>query len=245
MPLLPSSCLRSLCLAAAAASVFALPVRSSAVSAPANPNGTQLLQAELPANTPVTQATCEQLSRAVTLAAQAHRSDAAAILTAALTRGTRKGAAVPETKLPCTWVNALLHAAVVAVPGKASSLMELASSLYPDCAESLQKSVEAFDDKNVVDDKTVVDDKNGPAAARPAATNPAAANNGNAGTAGPSDLNVFDPETRDLNYAGGFGNFGGFGPGFPGAPGFVGSPPGGGVSLPTPTAPSVTPVAND
>ncbi len=225
--------LRALCPAVAVSlcmSLLAAPVRSAA-GASAGPSGTSLLQGQLPVNTAVTQATREQLTRAVTLATRAHRDEAASILTAALTRGTRQGASTPETKLPCAWVAALLHASVAAAPEKASSLLELAGSLYPDCADTLQKVVELFDDKNVVDDK------NGPASASSTATNPTAANQGNTD---PNGLNLDDPQVRDSNTAGG-----GFGPGFPGAPGFVGSAPAGGVALPSPVAPSVTPVVND
>ena len=210
-------------------------VRSSA-SAASSQAGVQLLQAQLPANTPVPRATCEQLTRAVTLATRAHRAEAASILTAALTRGTRPGAPSEEAKLPCGCVAALLHASVAAAPEEASGLLELASSLYPDCAETLQKAVELFNDKNVVDDK------NGPVGASSAPANQTAANNPATApndTADPGDLNLNDPEVRDINSPGGFG------PGFPGSPGFVGSAPGGGVALPSPVAPSVTPVVND
>ena len=179
--------LRLFCITAAVAlclSVLAVPTRSSA-SASASQTGAQLLQAQLPPETPLPQATDEQLTRAVSLATRAHRADAVAILTAALTRGGRKDPRATEAKLPCTRVAGLLHAAVAAAPEKASGLLELAGSLYP------------------------------------------------------NGLNLEDPQVRDINLV-----VGGFGPGFPGAPGFVGSPASGGVALPSPVAPQVTPVVN-
>ena len=103
---------------------------------------------------------------------------------------------------------------MTAAPEKTSSLLELAASLHPDCADALQAVVEAFDGKNVVDDK------NGPLGAPPAPDRTVA----DGGTPDPNGLNLDDPQVRDINsVVGGFDP--GFGPGFPGAPGFVGSPP--------------------
>ena len=191
--------------------------------------------AQLPTGTGVAQADCEQLTRAVSLATHTHRTEAKAILTAALARDARKDPR-KEAKLPCACVSRLLRASISAAPEKASSLLELASSLYPDCADSLEAAVQVMDDKNVVDDK------NGPAVDRaPADDTRHGANdpaNGVDGSRAASNApDNFDPSVE----VSGFGV--GFGPGFPGSPGFTGSPPSGAISLPPPATP-VTEVRN-
>ena len=194
-----------------------LPVPASAAST-SGQTGAQLLQAQLPADTTLVKADCAQLAHAVTLATRAHHADATAILAAALVRNPKKGAHPSEGKLPCACAARLLRASMLAAPDRASALLELASSLCPDCADSFQAVVAVLDDKNPVDGKDSV----GPA---PAANEPApAANNGPDGFDTPGDL---------------YGGFGvGFGPGFPGSPGFTGSPPSGAIALP----PGLTPV---
>ena len=213
----------------------ASPTHSRAATAPGQ-TGAQLLQAQLPTGTGVAQADCEQLTRAVSLATHTHRTEAKLILTAALTRDAKKDPRRPEAKLPCTCVGRLLRASISAAPEKASTLLELASSLYPDCADALEAAVQVMDDKNVVDDK------NGPAAAhRPDGTRNAtnyAANDPANGVDGSKPFSnspdSFDPSVE----ATGFGV--GFGPGFPGSPGFTGSSPSGAIALP----PEVNPVTN-
>ena len=215
--------------------VATAPTYSRAAAAPGQ-TGAQLLQAQLPTGTGVAQADCEQLTRAVSLATHTHRAEAKLILTAALTRDAKKDPHRTEAKLPCACVSRLLRAAISAAPEKASTLLELASSLYPDCADALEAAVQVMDDKNVVDDK------NGPAAAhRPGdgtrnATNYSADNvDGSKPLSNAPD--TFDPAIE----ASGFGV--GFGPGFPGSPGFTGSTPSGAIALP-PAANPVTAVQN-
>ena len=212
--------------------VATVPTRSRAAAAPGQ-TGAQLLQAQLPNGTGVAQADCEQLTRAVSLATHTHRAEAKLILTAALTRDAKKDPRRPEAKLPCACVGRLLRASISAAPEKASTLLELASSLYPDCVDSLEAAVQVMDDKNVVDDK------NGPAAARrPAdgtrdtANDPANSVDGSKPLSNAPD--TFDPAVE----ASGFGV--GFGPGFPGSPGFTGSTPSGAIALP----PEASPVTN-
>ena len=208
--------------------VAAAPVQSPA-AAPTTPTGLQLLQAQLPSGTAVPQASCDQLARAVSLATSAHHNDAPAILTAALMRTTKGDARTAPAKLPCASVARLLRASVTAAPDKASALLEVADSLYPDCADTLQAALEAYNDKNVVDGK----DRPGaaPAGARNAANDPGA---DGARDASSNNFDPFDP----LSAASGFGV--GFGPGFPGSPGFTGSPASGAIALP-PNIPVVTP----
>ena len=234
-PARPTRSLRSAAALFVCAAASWSPLSSWGASATGQ-TGAQLLQAQLPNGTAVAQADCEQLTRAVNLATRAHRTDAPAILTAAISRPSKKDRRHPEATLPCACVTRLLRASMTAAPEKASSLLELASSLYPDCADSLQAAVAVFDDKNVVDDK------NGPAArsARDGARDGSAANgpaNGNFADGSRPDSNApegFDPGAE----ANGFGV--GFGPGFPGSPGFTGSPPSGAISLP----PASNPVTN-
>ncbi len=170
-------------------------------------SGAPLLRAQLPAGVTLPKADCLQIIHAVSLAVRAHRSDAPGILSAALTRGGRKDSPQQAKKWPCTCVDRMLRAALVAAPEQASTLLEVAISLAPECVDSLQDMVQRFDDKNVVDDN------DGPFANAPsgAQTSPVDAN---------------DPETEPA----GFGV--GFGPGFPGSPGFTGSPPTGAIALP-------------
>lgn len=230
---------RSLCLATVMASlclgatISPAPSRAAAIAGEA---GVSFLQAQLPAGTVLPQATYEQLTRAVGLATSAHRRDATSILAAALTRKTSEDPR-SDDRPPCAWVARLLHVSVTAAPEAASNLMELASSLCPDCADALQTAMELFNDKNVVDHKNVVDGKNGPAAVAPPADPNSATSRDTAGLDG---LIMDDPEIRNVGlYAAGFG------PGFPGSPGFVGSPPGGNIALPRPISNPVTPVMND
>ena len=212
------------------------PARAKAAAAPGQ-TGAQLLQAQLPNGTNVTQADCEQLTRAVSLATRAHRPEVKAILTAALSRNVQRDPSRAESKLSCACVTHLLRAAIGAAPEKASVLLELASSLYPNCADSLEAAVQSMDDKNVVDDK------NGPARGRSATDGAHTADDAPMavdadGTRPDTNApNTFDPALETA----GFGV--GFGPGFPGSPGFTGSSPSGAIALPPETNP-VTSVQN-
>ena len=207
--------------------VAMVPTRIRAASA-ADQTGAQLLQAQLPGGTTVSEADCEQLARAVTLATLSHRTDAKPILTAALTRNAKKDSRSPEAKLPCACVTRLLRASIGAAPDKASALLELASSLNPECADSLEAAVQVLNDHNAIDYKNVIDDKNGPVTGQTPAS-------GSQPYSNAPDL--FDPGFETS----GFGV--GFGPGFPGSPGFTGSPPSGAIALP-PIANPVTDVQN-
>ncbi len=211
----------SICLALAVVLMgYALPMKGAQSAAE---TGVRLLQAQLPAGVTVPRADCEQLARAVGRATLAHRADAPAILSAALGEGT-------SAKRPCVCVTRIFRVAVAAAPTRASALLETATALYPDCADTFAAAL------NAADDKTVVDDKNGPAGTRAADAPSVTRNFGDAYANDPATADLSD---RDL---GGLGFGGGFGPGFPGSPGFIGSPASGGIALPAPGA--VTPVVN-
>lgn len=212
--------------------VAVAPLRVQAAPA-SGPSGAQLLQAQLPNGTPLPQADCEQLIRAVSLATRAHRADAPAILNAALTRGARKDARRVEPNLPCACVSRMLHVAISAAPDKAATLLEVASSLYPDCADSLEAAVQVYEHKNVVDGKNGPAAGQAPAGARTASNDPGA--NADNASLNQNSPDLFDPALETS----GFGV--GFGPGFPGSPGFTGSSPSGAIALP----PGLTPVTVD
>ena len=183
--------------------------------------GARLLRAELPTGTTIQQADCELLSRAVGRATLAHRTEAPAILSAALTDGRVDDEPRKEAKRPCECVAHVVRACVKVAPEQASAVLDVALALYPDCADTLsaildeaRKDLQAYnfdrqDYKNVAD----------------------------APVAGINNVGTGAASTN------GFGA--GFGPGFPGSPGFSGSSPSGGAALtPPPNGTAATSTAN-
>ena len=219
-PTLPSSSIRLLL---AALWMVLVGVCTGWAAAPtATETGARLLQAQLPNGTSLEQLSCESLARAVGRATLAHRPEAAAILSAALTR---------RNKVPCACVIRVFRVSLSAAPAQASTLLETASALYPDCAEALTAALDEANDKDVADDKNVVAASNASNAPHEANFDP---NVRGFGDEAPDDLS--DRDTSGLGFGGGFG------PGFPGSPGFIGSPASGGLALPSPIA--VTSVVN-
>ena len=195
--------------------------------------GVRLLQEQLPASARLSRTECEPLARAVGRATLAHRPEAAAILSAALTGGGKDPRRASD-KFSCGCVIRIFRVSIAAAPAQASALLETASALYPDCAEAFASTL------NRSNDKDAIDFKDAPAGARSSANDPREA------TFDPSvrsfgDLDPGETDLSDRDNSGlGFGS--GFGPGFPGAPGFIGSPASGGIALPLPVA--VTSVVN-
>lgn len=97
----------------------------------------RLLRAELPTGMSIQKADGEQLARAVGRATLAHRTDAPAILSAALTNGSTADVLKKEEKRACGDVTRIVRASIKAAPAQASAVLDVALALYPDCADSL------------------------------------------------------------------------------------------------------------
>lgn len=186
-----------------------------------NPTPALLLRAELPARVSLEKAPCELLAHALYRAVQTHRSQAGELLSTALSGDRLNGQ--PAVERSCACVRQLFHAARSADPKQTAHLLEQTISLYPGCAEELEREAAAEGDKNVVSDsKDPVFDPSFRDGIPPVADPTNAPDGFNT----PGDL---------------YGGFGvGFGPGFPGSPGFTGSSPSGAVALP----PGQTPVTS-
>ncbi len=195
--------------------------------------GLRLLQAQLPAGTTPALTDCEHLASAVVRATYTDRSHAPDILAAALSAGLDQSD--PKHRVgrrPCACVVRIFRNVLIVAPDMASTLLETASAVYPECADALTETVDRMGDKNPLDGKD-----RGPGAGQrtPPATNTGVGNDPGTGAADPGMDG--DLGSRDLAGLG-------FSPGFPGTPGFVGSSASGGTALPPPTAPPVTSVVN-
>ena len=92
----------------------------------------------MPANIRPSQVDCETLAHAVRHATLAHHRDAPAILSAALTGGA-------DHQRPCACVERIFRASIAAAPDETSALLEMASALYPDCADTLGAALNNLD----------------------------------------------------------------------------------------------------
>ncbi len=220
LPVIPSFPVRSGCHAAAVLVFAALTWWAGPLQAAgdAKDQGVRLLQAQLPAGATIPKSDCETLAHAVDRATTAHRNDAPAILKAALTNGNVEEETLrKEDKRSCECVAHIVRASVQASPAHASEALEMATALYPECAEALAAVLDAAkkDLASAYDFKDFKD--HGGAINQPVAGI----------TSG-----IGDPAS-------------GLGPGFPGAPGFGGSSPSGGFALPPPSGvAAVTSVLN-
>ena len=135
-----------------AATLWSSPARAATDGKEA---GVRLLRAELPSGMSIQKADCVLLSRAVGRATLAHRADAPAILSAALTNGSTADALKKEERRPCECVAGIVRACVKVAPEQASAVLDVALALYPDCADTLaaildeaKKTLTAYDYKD-------------------------------------------------------------------------------------------------
>ena len=209
--------------------------------------GLRLLQKQLPVGTTPALTDCEHLSSAVVRATYGDRSHAPDILAAALSAGIDKDDPDHRTsRRPCACVVRIFRNVVIVAPAMASALLETASAIYPDCAESLTEALDGIGDKNPVDGKDYAPAAPHTAADRSAGTGNAPgltndpALNSNPGLNNDPGMHNDPGLTGDRDFAAL-----GLAPGFPGAPGFVGSPASGGIALAPPTTRPVTSVVNE
>ena len=194
----------------------------------------RLVQAQLPGGVRLTQADGTTVGRAVSRAILEHRTQAPAILSAALKDGSRgKGAKNKESaQRPCDFVVQVFEAALRAAPEQASALTEAAMALRPDCADALtavvlhsqDQRLAAYDYKDRPDYKDRADYKD-------------RSDHKDATQAPVAGINDLGNRFEDIGFGAGSG------PGFPGAPGFVGSAPSGGFALPPAALPFPSPAA--
>ena len=170
------------------------------------------LRSNLPAGVTLARATIRQTAASLHATVLQHHDDALDLLRIAVLAKTPKQG---DGRLPCPDLRRLVQAACTAAPDKTSQLVELANTLDPDCADSLQDLLSG------------------------ALGGEGSGGNGTNGNGTNGDGSGSDGPGGDFNSP-----LGGFGPGFPGAPGFVGSTPGNGVALPSPAPAPVTPVTN-
>ena len=198
-------------------------LNSARAAADGKDTGARLLRAELPQGASIQQTDCEALSRAVGRATLAHRADAPAILSAALTNGNTEDVPRKQEKRPCECVAHIVRACVKVAPERASAVLDVALALYPDCSDALSLILaEAKKDLEAYDFKDRRDYKDGAYAP----------------VAGINNVRGGDPAGSA------FGN--GLGAGFPGSPGFSGSNPSSGATalVPPPSGVNSSPTAN-
>ena len=209
---------------------------------PGNDAGLRLLQAQLPTGASLRRLDCDHLANTVRAATLAHRKDAVAILSAALTLDEWDARRKVENRLSCPCVSQLFQAAANAAPDRAATLLETAQALYPECADALTTALGGLITGHQV---AMVSRDAGTGTGSPSVSSPAG-NSASSGTTAPSDSSP-DGDTASNNPSTSLGGFGlGAGTGFPGAPGFGGgSGGGGGFPLPTPVPVTVTASVNN
>ena len=211
---------------------------------PGNDAGLRLLQAQLPTGASLRRLDCDHLARTVRAATLAHRQDAVAILSAALTLDEWDARRKVENRLSCPCVSQLFQAAVNAAPDRAAALLETAEARYPDCADGLTEALHRLDDKNVVMGALATSSQ---VAAVSRAADPApAAPTGKRSSTGTGGSNLSSPagnsasagttNSSDSAPDGGTASF-------PGTPSFGGGSAGG-APLPTPVPLPATPSVN-
>ncbi len=223
--------------------VAAVSWSNAAYAAGGKTAGAPLLRAQLPHGTTIQQADCAVLSRAVTRATLDHKTDAPAILSAALTNGSADETLRKEEKRSCECVTHLVRASVKAAPSQASDVVDVATALYPECADSLasiltqaKKDLAAYDYKDARDYK--------------GSNQPVAGIISQGGTPGATAFGGLGPGFPGSPGFGGSDPSSGLGGttfngGSPGSPGSAGSDPSGGTSLPAPSGSvAITPVVN-
>ena len=201
--------------------------------------GLRLLQAQLPVGGSLRRLDCDHLAKTVRAATLAHRKDAVAILSAALTLDEWDARRKVEERLSCVCVSQLFQAAVSAAPEVAATLLQTSEALYPDCADALTAALRGLATSSQV---AAVSRDASPGNSSPDGT--ATGTSPDGGTMNsPSGVST---STNSDGSPGGSGNFGlGLGAGFPGSPGFSGSTGGsGGFTLPVPVSVTVTAVVN-
>ena len=211
--------------------------------------GLRLLQAQLPTGGSLRRLDCDHLTKAVHAASLAHRKDAVAILSAALTLDEWDARRKVEERLSCVCVSQIFQAAVSAAPEVAATLLQTSEALYPECANALTAALQGL----VISNQVAVVSRDAGSGNPSLAAAPSGATTGDAGTSSSDGTGnpLTSPDgtstaTGPSNSPDGPGSFGlGLGTGFPGSPGFSGSTGGsGGVTLPSPVGVTATATAN-
>ena len=125
---------RSLPWVLAAMTAVALPGVYSASAAPSGSATTKMLSAQLPSGVSLAKASCAQTTKALS-SAVSQRPDLATSLTeaAVLARTPKQG----QGELSCDCLTKIVGGGVAAAPAQSNAIVQMALSLHPECADSL------------------------------------------------------------------------------------------------------------